>query len=84
LVVVAVNVTEAPVQVGLLPDVTAIETVGATVAVLLKVIELEVANEPVVHVALDVISHVTTSPFANELPLNVVLFVPAFTPLTFH
>ena len=31
-----------------------------------------------------VISTVTTSLFANAVVVNVALFVPAFTPFTFH
>ncbi|MPM59198.1 hypothetical protein SDC9_106038 [bioreactor metagenome] len=35
-------------------------------------------------VALDVIRHVTTSPFVRDAFEYVALFVPTFVPLSFH
>lgn len=49
------------------------------------VIPFEVAGEPVKHGdALDVITHVTTSLFANVVVVNVAAFEPTFVPFNFH
>lgn len=45
---------------------------------------LDVAGLPVAQVALDVNWHVIVFPFASELLLYVVLFVPTLDPLSFH
>jgi hypothetical protein len=45
---------------------------------------LLVAGLPVAQVAFDVITTVTISLSAKVSEVNVGLFVPAFTPLTFH
>ena len=46
---------------------------------------LDVAGEPVRHaVALLVKITVTTSVFAKVVVVKMALFVPAFTPFTFH
>ena len=45
----------------------------------------DVAGEPVKHgVAFDVITTLTASLFASVVVVNVALFVPAFTPFSFH
>jgi hypothetical protein len=81
---VAVKVNELPAQPGLDPEVNAIETAGVTLAVRLIVIVPEVAVAEVTQVAFDVITQLTTSAFANVVLVKVALFVPAFTPFTFH
>jgi hypothetical protein len=43
-----------------------------------------VADGAVVHVALEVITTVTTSPFARVAEVKDGLLVPAFTPFTCH
>jgi hypothetical protein len=48
------------------------------------VIELDTATAGDGQVAFDVISHVTTCPLVKVPDVNAELFVPAFTPLTFH
>ena len=48
------------------------------------VIEFDVAGEPVAQIAFDVSKQVTTSLLFNKAEENVLAFVPAFTPLTFH
>src|SRR4051812_33572099 len=58
----------------------AAETVGAVLTAI--VIPVEVAGEPVTQVRLEVITQVTTSPFARVAGAKVALFVPAFTPFT--
>ena len=83
LVGVAVNVTLVPAQIvpaGLAAMLTLTGKFGLTVMVML----LDVAGFPVAQVALDVKTHVTTSPLFNVVVVNVVAFVPAFVPFTFH
>jgi hypothetical protein len=84
LVGVAVKVNKLPAQPGLLPEVNAIVTDGVTVVVLFTVIVPEVAVEVVTQDELEVITQLITSPFVNVELVNVALFVPAFTPFTFH
>jgi hypothetical protein len=58
---------------------------GATIGLTTIVTSLDVAGEPAKQgVALDVITQVTTSLFANVIVVNVAEFVPTFVPLTFH
>jgi hypothetical protein len=66
------------------PEVNAIETAGVTLAVRLTVMVPEVAVAEVTQVSFDVITQLTTSAFANVVLVKVALFVPAFTPFTFH
>ena len=75
---------ELPEQEGLLPDVTAIDTVGATVADLLMVIEFDVAVTGFAHADEEVMIQLTTSEFVKAELVNVALFVPASVVLTFH
>lgn len=56
----------------------------AGVAVTVIIIELDAAVAAVTHVALEVSTQVTACPFVIEDVVNVALFVPAFTPATFH
>jgi hypothetical protein len=79
-----VKVSELPAQLGLFPVVSAIETAGVTFAVRLIVTELEVAVADVTQVALEVMTQVTACPFVMDDLINVVLFVPALVPFTFH
>ena len=81
---VAVKVTDAPVQVGLVPDVIAITTDGTTLGFTVMVIELDVAVVTVAHGAFDVIMQVTICPVVKVVVVNVAAFVPAFTPFTCH
>ena len=80
----AVNVTPTLEQVGLVPDVIAMETDGVTEVLISLVIELEVAVEVIKQVALDVITQLMISLLINVVELNVELLEPAFTPFTFH
>jgi hypothetical protein len=66
LVGVAVNVAEAPAQVGLLPEVSAMLTAGAEGAVTEMVIVFEVAGLPRTPLWFEVITQVTTSPLTKE------------------
>ena len=81
---VAVNVSELPAQPGLEPVVSAIETAGTTLVVMLIVIALDVADVGLAHASFEVNSQVTTCPLVNDEVVNVALFVPAFDPFTFH
>ena len=79
----AVKVTLVPEQ--MLPDgLAAILTLAATFGFTVIVTVFEVSGEPVTHVALDVMIQVTASVLTSALELNVALFVPVFTPFTFH
>ena len=66
---VAVKVTEAPVVVGLLPEVMAMDTAGVTEPVTVMVIAFEVAGLPVTPLRLEVITHVTTWPLVSVVVL---------------
>jgi hypothetical protein len=79
---VAVNVTLAPTQIEVWLATT--DTAGVTLAFTDIVTGALVAVGEVVHAALEVITTVTTSPFANVVEVNVALLVPAFAPLTCH
>jgi hypothetical protein len=59
-------------------------TAGATGALTIIVMALDVTVVVETQVAFDVITQVTTSPFTNEDVVNEELFVPAFVPFTFH
>jgi hypothetical protein len=48
------------------------------------VIAFDVAGEPVAQAALDVITQVTTSPFARVVEVKVALLVPTLVAPTFH
>ena len=61
-----------PVTVVVIPELTVIG------------IAFDVAGFPNTPGRLDVITHVTICPFVNVDVVKVVLFVPAFTPFTFH
>jgi len=65
LVGVAVNVTLVP-EVIVPEGFAAINTLAVTIGLTVIVIELEIAGEPVAHVAVEVITHVITSLFAGE------------------
>ena len=83
LVGVAVNVTDAPAQM-VLPGLAAILTDGTTIAFTVIVIVLDVAVAGNAQVAVDVITHVTASPFINVAFVYVLLFVPTLLPFNFH
>ena len=73
-----------PEHIGLLPVVIAIETAGTRVAFTVIVIPKLVAVVGLAQDELDVIMQVTISPFTKVVVVNVVLFIPAFTPFTCH
>lgn len=75
---------ELPEQEGLLPDVTEMDTEGATVADRLMVIEFEVAVAGLAHADEEVMTQLTMSVFANVELVKVALFVPTSAPSTFH
>jgi hypothetical protein len=79
---VAVKVTLAPAQIEVW--LAATDTDGAAFALTVIVIGALVAVGVAVHVALEVITTVTASPFASVVEVKVGLFVPAFEPLTLH
>ena len=78
---VAVNVTLVPAQTGLAE--AAIETLTGRFGLTVMLIAFDVAGLPVGHVASEVSTQVITSPLAGAYEY-VGLFVPAFTPFTFH
>ena len=80
----AVNVVVDPVHVGLLPIVIAVVTDGTNVLFTTIVIALEVPVVGLTHVALLVMTQVTTSPLFNVVEVYKGLFTPTFTPFTFH
>jgi hypothetical protein len=79
-------VSDDPAQVGLVPDVTAVVTEGVTPGVMDIVMPVLTALVWLEHVDAGGIDRlqITTSPFANVVEVNVVLFVPTFAPFTFH
>ncbi len=80
---VAVNVTLVPAQIVVADADT--DTLAGRFGLTVIVTPLEVAGEPVKHgLALDVSSTVTTSLLFSVVVVNVLLFVPAFVPFTFH
>ena len=82
---VAVKVTVAPVKEHTDVDEEDIETEGTTTAFTVIVIALLVAGLPVAQgVAFEVITTVTTWPFVRVVVVNMLLLVPALTPLTCH
>ena len=79
----AVKVTLVPEQI--LPDgLAAMLTLAGRFGFTVIASVFEVSGEPVTHVALDVMIHVTASAFARVVELNVALLVPAFAPFTCH
>ena len=80
----ALKVTEDPEQVGLVPEVMAIETEAATELVTDMVMEFDVAVDVVRQEALEVITQLTICPFVKEEVVKMALLVPAFVPFTFH
>jgi hypothetical protein len=77
-------VADAPAHSGFVPDVNAMETDGVTTGFTVIVIPFDVAVKGLGHVAVDVITQVTTCPLVNVVVVKVELLVPAFTPFTFH
>jgi len=82
LVGVAVNVTLVPEQMLVAVALTA--TDGVTLVLTVIVTGVEVAVVGVAQVAVDVITQVTTSPFASAALVYVVPPVPTLAPLSFH
>jgi len=81
-VAVAVNVTAVPAQILVLLDVIAI--VGVTGALTFIVKLFEVAVVGVAQAEDEVSTQFTIAPLVNVVDVNVALFVPLFTPFTFH
>ena len=79
---VAVNVTLVPGQI--LVELAAMLTLTGRFGFTVIVIELEVAGFPVGHVAFDVRTHVTISPFAKLEFEYVEEFGPTLLPFNFH
>jgi hypothetical protein len=77
-----VKVTVLPLQIDVV--LATIETVGVTVGftVIFKV--FDVAEVGVAQTAFEVSTTVTASLLIKVEEVNVLLFVPAFTPFTFH
>jgi hypothetical protein len=84
LVGVAVNVSEEPAQVGLVPNVIAIDTEGTSTGFTVIVIPVLVAVVGLAQVAFDVKTQVTICPLVKVVVVKVTELVPAFTPFTFH
>ena len=82
---VAANVTLAPEHIVLPLALDAMLTLAGKFGFTVVVILFDVAGDPVKHgVAFDVITTLTTSLFASVVVVNVALFVPVFTPFSFH
>ena len=79
---VAVKVTFVPVHAGLAE--AAMLTEGAKVPLTTIVIVFEVAVNGFAQTTSEVISQTIISPFTGAALVKVGLFVPAFTPLSFH
>ena len=79
----AVKVTLVPAQI-VLPGLALMLTEGVTGVVTTIVIELDVAAVGLAQASDDVMTTVTTSPFAKVLFEYVLLFVPTLLPLSFH
>ena len=84
LIGVAVKVTLAPAQEGLLPVVSAMVIAGVTDEATVIVIPELVAVVGLAHVAFDVSTHVIICPFVKVAVVNVLLFVPTLVAPTFH
>ena len=82
LIAVAVKVTEVPGQIVVAEGATVTEGVTRSFAVIVSWLLVTTAGEG--QTAFDVISTVTLSVFARVLVVKVGLFVPTFTPFTFH
>jgi hypothetical protein len=81
---VAVNVMEELAQVGFDPVVIAVAIDGTNTGFIVTVIPELVAVVGLAHAELEVITQLTTSPFAKVVVVKVAEFMPAFIPLTFH
>jgi hypothetical protein len=79
---VAINVTLAPEQIEV--ELAAMVTEGVTTALTVIVTWLLVTVAGVAQAALLVITTVTISLFTRAVVVKALLFVPVFTPFTFH
>lgn len=84
MVAAAVNVTEAPLQIVCEPAVMLMTTEGGVPELIVIVMALLVAVAGEIQPALLVITTVTISLLAKPVEVNVLLLVPALTPLIFH
>ena len=80
---IAVKVTLVPAQI-VLPGPAPMLTEGVTGVVTVMVIALDVAVVGLAQASDEVMTTVTTSPFAKALFEYVLLFVPTLLPLSFH
>ena len=76
------KVTVVPGQTGL--DEAATATLAGRYVLTVMLIAFDVAGLPVTHVALEVMTQVTTSPLTRAALLYVALFVPTFALFSFH
>ena len=81
-VAVAVNVTAVPAQILVLLDVIAIVGVTGALTFIVKLFEAAVVG--VAQAEDEVSTQFTIAPLVNVVDVNVALFVPLFTPFTFH
>lgn len=72
---------DVPEQTGF--DAVKIDTLAVKPALMVIVTVFEVAGLPVIHAAFEVSIHATAS-LLTGVYINVGLFVPVLTPLTFH
>lgn len=80
----AINVTETPEQIVAAAGLLVMLIVGVAVEPTDIVIALLVAIDGAAQGNEDVISQVTTWPFAKAVVVYVLVFVPTFDPSTFH
>ena len=78
------NVAKAPEHCGLEPEVCAILTDGVTVEFMVIVIPFDVAVKGLTQGEFEVNTQETICPFVSAELVKTELFVPAFTPFTFH
>ena len=79
---VAVKVTEVPGQIPVADGEMDIDGVTRSFTVIVTWLLVTVAGEG--QIAFEVISTVTLSVFVSDVVVKVGLFVPTFTPFTFH
>jgi hypothetical protein len=84
LVGVAVNVAVDPSHIGLLPEVSAMDTEGTSTGLIVMVVPRLVTEVGLAHVAFEVRIQVIVCPLDNDEVLKVGLLVPAFTPFICH
>ena len=81
---VAVKIIWLPAQEGLVPDEITKETEGVNTVLTVIVIGALVPTVELAQTALEERIQVSTSPFANEVVVKVVLLVPTLPPFICH